>query len=63
MLDVLVVEKTTFFVKHTTFACDCFKSIKAWKIIVLGFLKHEHNILELVQCPKSMEENPFTSHA
>ena len=56
MPDVLVVEKTTLFAEHATFWCDCFKSMKAWKTMVLGFLKHEHDIPKLLECPKSKEE-------
>ena len=54
--NVLAVEQTNLFVKHTIFLCDCFKSIKSWKTIVLGFVKNEHSIIELVKFPKSKEE-------
>ena len=63
MSNALVAEKIALFAKHTSFLCDCFKRIKAWKIIVLGFVKHEHSIPELVECPESKEEKPFTLHA
>ena len=56
MLDDLVFEKTTLFVEHTTFLCDCFKSIKAWKIVILGFVKKGHGILELIKCLKRKKE-------
>ena len=59
----LVAKKIALFAKHTTFLCDCFKSIKTWKTIVFGFVKHEHSIPELVEHPESKEEKIFTSHA
>ena len=54
--DALVVEQIALFAEHTTFVWDCFKSIKAWKIVDLGFVKHEHSILELVECFEIKEE-------
>ena len=56
MPDGLVPEKNTLFFEHTAFVCDCFKSIKAWKTVVLEFVKHKHDILELIECRKRKEE-------
>ena len=44
------------FAEHTSFLCDCFKSIKEWKTVDLGFVKHEYSILELVEHPESKQE-------
>ena len=57
MPDALVVEEIALFVEHTAFVRDCFKSIKAWKIVDFGFVKHEHDIHELVEHLESKEEN------
>ena len=53
----LVAKKISLFAKHVAFLWDCFKNIKAWKTIDLWFVKHEHDILELVGCFKRKEEN------
>ena len=63
MLDALAAEQTALFSEHTAFACDCFKSIKAWKTIVLGFVKHEHGIPNLVEHPERKEEKNSMLHA
>ena len=57
MPDALVAKKIALFVEHNAFVCDFFKSIKAWKTIDSGLLKHGHGILELIECPESKEEN------
>ena len=56
MPDALVVEKISLFSKYNAFVCDCFKSIKAWKIVDLGFLNHKHGIHKLLKHLESKEE-------
>ena len=56
MSDALVIEQIALFFKHTSFLCECIKSIKAWKTIDLGFVNHEHDIPELVKFFESKEE-------
>ena len=56
VLNALVVKQNALFAENTSFVCDCFKSIKKWKTIDLGFVKHEYSILELVEHPESKEE-------
>ena len=46
--------------EQTTFCMWLFQSIKAWKTVVLGFVKHEHDIPDVVECPKSKEEKLST---
>ena len=56
MPNALFVEQMALCAKHTYFICGCFKSKNAWKTMILGFVKHVHDIPKLVECPKRKEE-------
>ena len=55
--DGLLVKQIALFTKKISFFMWLCQSIKEWKTIVLGFVKYEHVIPNLVEHPKSKEEN------